>query len=560
MNNAYGLRTLFWEATGACNAYCEFCGSRCGEIAVKDLDGQTVCRAFAQIADRYESSRIMINVTGGEPLLRKDLFDVMEQADRMGFPWGMVTNGTLITPDIIQRMQETHMRTISVSVDGIGEMHNSIRRLPGGFERIVQNLEALARADFLDCIQITTVVSRRNIDSLEEMYDYFCSLPINSWRIATMDPIGRGKDAQELQLTTKDRRRVLDFLKEHAFCEKMEITTSCSHFLGEEDTLYRSHAFHCGTGKSVVSILANGDIFVCPNVPRKPEWIQGNICRDNFCDVWENGFEWFRQDLNRKKGACSTCRYWEKCKGDSVHTWDEEKEEPKVCFSRLLNPEENAETVDGFIVDDMQCRKSETESEMFADIMSSLKKNGSHLVGYRISYGSSSKKKVYFLPDAAREIWHYFHWGKKHPRNISELMVGLVGKRDGENIFVEMIFPVFLEKRGREEGLFTQRSYADSLLELQTLEQDAEEGESLLHAWGKLELVGYAHSHPGELDAMMSTPDMVLHNRMCELREDYHITAILNPQKKDFMVFWDSAWSPVDVILLMEEHQVINWK
>ena len=82
------LRTLFWEATLNCNAGCPFCGSRCGESRSPDLDGDAVIRAFERIAAAYDPSEIMVNVTGGEPLLRKDLFPVMERIHGLGFPWG----------------------------------------------------------------------------------------------------------------------------------------------------------------------------------------------------------------------------------------------------------------------------------------------------------------------------------------------------------------------------------------------------------------------------------------------------------------------------------------
>lgn len=83
----YRLKTLFWEGTLRCNAFCEFCGSRCGEVSCNEISGEKIEKVFEDIADAYNPGSIMINVTGGEPILRKDLFEVMTKASAMGFPW-----------------------------------------------------------------------------------------------------------------------------------------------------------------------------------------------------------------------------------------------------------------------------------------------------------------------------------------------------------------------------------------------------------------------------------------------------------------------------------------
>ena len=195
------LRTLFWEATLRCNAGCAFCGSRCGERPGQpEADSGSVIRAFESVANAYDPHTVMVNVTGGEPLLRKDFFDVMERVHKLGFPWGMVTNGSLITDEVIRSMKRTGMRTISISIDDLYEAHEKMRRLPGAFERIVDSIRALARERFLDTIQVTTVVNSENIGSLEKMLDFFRGLPVDSWRLAIVDPIGRCAEQQELLL------------------------------------------------------------------------------------------------------------------------------------------------------------------------------------------------------------------------------------------------------------------------------------------------------------------------------------------------------------------------
>uniref|UniRef100_UPI003FF0712B radical SAM protein n=1 Tax=Anaerobutyricum hallii TaxID=39488 RepID=UPI003FF0712B len=179
----YRLKTLFWEATLRCNAFCEFCGSRCGEVSCNEISGEKIEKVFEDIADAYNPGSIMINVTGGEPILRKDLFEVMEKASDMGFPWGMVSNGSLIDKCIIQKMKQSGMKTISISLDGMEETHNRLRKIENGFQKTVQAIKDLKQAAFLNQIEVTTVVNHYNIEQLEEMYSMIKSFGIDSWRV-----------------------------------------------------------------------------------------------------------------------------------------------------------------------------------------------------------------------------------------------------------------------------------------------------------------------------------------------------------------------------------------
>ena len=118
---------------------------------------------------------------------------------------------------------------------------------------------------------------------------------------------------------------------------KFDITYGCSHYLGmDREYSIRNFGFFCFAGFTVASILYNGDIYVCPDVERRKELIQGNVKYDNFADVWFNKFEWFRNLDKLKCGKCANCKDWKYCRGDSLHTWDFDKKEPKLCINNLL--------------------------------------------------------------------------------------------------------------------------------------------------------------------------------------------------------------------------------
>ena len=160
------LRDLFWECTLSCNAKCKHCGSSAekrkydGELTTEEIKS-----AFKQIAESMDASKILINVTGGEPLVRQDLCEVMEYASKeLGFHWGMTTNGILLNEKNIEKLKNANMESISVSIDGLQETHDEFRGVPGSYNLIMNNIKKLKEAGFVKHLQVTTVFHKKNIN------------------------------------------------------------------------------------------------------------------------------------------------------------------------------------------------------------------------------------------------------------------------------------------------------------------------------------------------------------------------------------------------------------
>ena len=202
--NKYPLHTLFFEVTSRCNALCDHCGSRCTAIKKDELSADVFQRVLSDVAKNFGTKAIMLNITGGEPLIRRDLFDITSYADKLGFKWGLVTNGMLITDDVISKMRETHMSTITISLDGMKKTHEEFRHVPGSFDKIILAIEKLKKANFVEHIQVTFIATKKNISELPEVYRLLTMLGIDSLRISGIDPIGRAKDNEELMLSQED--------------------------------------------------------------------------------------------------------------------------------------------------------------------------------------------------------------------------------------------------------------------------------------------------------------------------------------------------------------------
>ena len=540
-NRNYPLRDLFWECTLRCNAYCAFCGSRCGEaIPPQELTTEEILSAFRDVAKKMDPSQIMINVTGGEPLLRKDLFDVMAECVRMGFSWGMVTNGMLITPEIVKQLKQSGMKTVSISLDGLQETHESLRGVKGSFPKVINALRMLREADFLEHIQVTTVVSKQNIGQLEQLYDFLKPLELTSWRVAMVDPIGRALDNTELLLDKEDVSTYLNFIRSHRNNPVLPVITTCSHYLGGDDTALGRDHFFCRTGKNVASILANGDIFVCPNVPRRPEWIQGNVKTNSLPEVWKTGFRYFRDPQVRKAERCGDCPHWIFCRGDSAHTWDEATKEPAFCYRQLF---------------------SEQEPQMMPNLKSLLPKikaSVQALRAIRIRYGWEDTMPVIFTPNASRELYHYFHWGQRHPQNLSELMAALIGRQLSDCILVEFVSPVYMENRNSKEGSFTEISLQAGQMEADAINAGYSICPDLCLEKTPCSLLGFIHSHPDDLDLFLSVGDVQLHEHLIQM--EIPLSMIINPQKKQIAAYYGKSITVAEIQLLMEESEISQWQ
>ncbi|MCJ7740596.1 radical SAM protein [Candidatus Microgenomates bacterium] len=322
-----------------CNFYCKHCGSNAGRKTIKgELTVDEIKKTFRTIAEDFNPKDIMVAVTGGEPLVRKDLFEIMTYVNHLGFNWGMVTNGFLVNKEIVKKMKESGMKTIVVSIDGIGRKHDEFRSMKGAYHRAINAVRLLSEANFMQNLQITTTIHQGNIDQLEEMYRTFSSLSIHSWRVFNVDPIGRAEFNTSLLLNNKQLKKLLLFIKEKRAKSKIDVTYGCAGFLGLEfEGKVRKNLFYCNTGINTASILFNGDIYVCPNVPRIKALIQGNVKRDRFSIVWDKKFQFFRDKNRTRCDKCIKCNFWEECLGNSFHLWDFSRKQPKICHLEMLS-------------------------------------------------------------------------------------------------------------------------------------------------------------------------------------------------------------------------------
>lgn len=314
------LRQLFWECTLRCNLHCRHCGSDCkNNSAIADMPKDVFMEVLDDVKEVTDPHKVMVIVTGGEPLMRRDLEECGREMYEKGFPWGMVSNGFALTKTRLDRLMESGLRAITISLDGVGEDHEWMRGVPGSFQRAAEAISMVSATPDL-VSDVVTCVNKRNFDKLSEIKDFLWSLGVKSWRLFTVFPVGRAAEDPELQLSNEQFRGLMEYIKS---CRKegLDVSYGCEGFLGNYEGDVRNGFFFCKAGVSVGSVLADGSISACPSI--RADYHQGNIYKDNFMDVWENQFRPYRNREWTRKDECADCKWFRYCRGNGMHLRDE---------------------------------------------------------------------------------------------------------------------------------------------------------------------------------------------------------------------------------------------
>lgn len=327
------LKQLFWECTLRCNLSCRHCGSDCKQIsAVKDMPKEDFGRVLDSVAAATDPHKVMINITGGEPLCRPDLEECGRMIYEKEFPWGMVTNGLALTPQRYQRLLQSGLRAMTISLDGIGETHDWMRGRKGSFERAAAAIKMVIESGEI-AFDVVTCVNKRSFTQLADIKEFLIGLGLKNWRLFTVFPVGRAAEDPELQLSNEEFKGLMEFIKATRKEGRIMAEYGCEGFLGNYEGDVRSHFYICSAGITVGSVLADGSISACPSI--RADYHQGNIYQDDFMEVWNTRFQPFRDRSWMHKDQCASCKVWKYCKGNGMHLRDADGKLLLCHYSKL---------------------------------------------------------------------------------------------------------------------------------------------------------------------------------------------------------------------------------
>ena len=318
LKKLHPLQQLFWESTLRCNVHCLHCGSDCvASVETPDMPAEDFLKVIdTEITPHVDPHKVMIIISGGEPLMRKDLVEIGQALHEREYPWGMVTNGLALTEKKFRELRNAGLRSITISCDGLEQDHIWLRQHPLAFEGACRAIKLCAAEKGL-AWDVVTCANQRNYDHLPQIREMLWDLGVRRWRVFGIDPMGRAATNPELLLTDEQFQGLMEFIAAEREAGRW-VSYSCEGYLGTYEGKVRDYLYQCAAGLSVASILIDGSISACTSIRGK--YYQGNIYKDSFWDVWENGFKPYRdRSWMKKMEPCNDCEAFRFCEGNGMH-------------------------------------------------------------------------------------------------------------------------------------------------------------------------------------------------------------------------------------------------
>jgi AdoMet-dependent heme synthase len=197
-------RLIAWELTSGCNLNCVHCrGASTSSVPAGELTTDEAKHFIDEVAGLGKPILIL---SGGEPLTRPDVFEIARYGTDAGLRVVLATNGTLLTPEIVEKLRASGVQRLSISIDGAtAETHDNFRGMPGAFERTLSGIEVLRKADFP--FQINTTISKRNLKEITKTFELAKELGAVAYHVFFLVPTGRGEESDEV--SPADYERIL---------------------------------------------------------------------------------------------------------------------------------------------------------------------------------------------------------------------------------------------------------------------------------------------------------------------------------------------------------------
>jgi len=318
---------IIWDCTRRCNLTCLHCGA-VKEKYARELTTQQICGILDQLAGTRNA---MFAVTGGEPLLRKDLPDVLAHARRRGLKTGIATNGFLLDQHVAKWLQDAGVYSVQVSLDGPQAIHNRIRGNSESFERAVQAIEELIRHK-VPLVSVATTITTTNIHQIDDLRQILLQQGVRLWRLALVMPIGRAQNTNAV--TTADQLAWLfKYIKQNN-SKKLHIYLGENlTFLGAWERQLRQAPAICPIGYTACCIGVDGKVRGCPEQADSIENQEGSLLETSFQEIWQKGFGRYRnRDILSQDIKCSVC----KDKGDCLGGCWVMRSGSRHCIHELL--------------------------------------------------------------------------------------------------------------------------------------------------------------------------------------------------------------------------------
>lgn len=318
--------TCVWEVTMGCNMRCGHCGSSCENPLPDELTTEeaiNLCDQIAQMGLKW------ITISGGEPLTRKDITLLIQRLSQKGVSVNIITNGWLLDGSMAEKLKESGIATVAISIDGTRDIHDKIRRKEA-FHHAERSFKILKELGIKT--GAVTTITNQNIHILRELKEELIRMGVNSWQVQLGLPMGNLKERPDWLLEPERIGDIIDFCYGTAKEGRIKIfPADCIGYYTKKEMEIKRIAYEtnmvsmwdgCNAGIRGFGILHNGDILGCTSI-RDKSYIEGNIRERSLRDIWEdeNSFTWRRTiKKDQLEGECKFCIYGSKCLGGCPNT------------------------------------------------------------------------------------------------------------------------------------------------------------------------------------------------------------------------------------------------
>lgn len=299
---------MVWLATNVCNARCLHCSSN---STVRTPDELTTLEAISLMDQFADAGVLDVAVSGGEPLLRLDLFDILRHARSRNLTIGVGSNGGGLTPAQASLLMQSGVNRFQVSLDGLAEQHDKLRCWPGLFARALRSISLAASAGLR--VHVCCTITRLNFECLDAFTEFISRREVMRINFSRYVPTGRGTD--DLDLARDEWRKVVEtcVLLRERYRGKLEIVSHLAQQILVDSEVQDMPGFiGCQAGIGQGCVTANGDVLPCVLLPISI----GNVRSQAFREIWLNS-PLIREFQARDglKGHCSGCLEIKRCGG-----------------------------------------------------------------------------------------------------------------------------------------------------------------------------------------------------------------------------------------------------
>ena len=315
----YPLVSCLWELTLRCTMNCMHCGSSAGAARSKEL---TLDECLATADELAALGCKELTLIGGEMFLYSGWEKIARHLSDAGMLVNIMTNGYHMREKHLEQIEYAGLTNVGISIDGMAENHNRIRRRPDGFAQVTRSLDLL-REEEVPTGVVTSLLDF-NFADLEPMYDYLVEHGVTIWQLQLVNPMGNMAGCDDLIIRREKIPVITDFIREKNLERQMVVIAADSIGYFDENELYirgrRSPICcweGCQAGITGVCIDSVGNVKGCGALYDEV-FIEGNVRKRSLSDIWndETSFAYNRAfDVGLLTGACRGCELGDACRG-----------------------------------------------------------------------------------------------------------------------------------------------------------------------------------------------------------------------------------------------------